>query len=164
MAPLELYQKPDEIDENLLYYAKNEERFWIDGWVADKKAHVTLLYGLLWNTGITDQHIRDVLGGCGLRKVIIDHVGCFASPYKDEDPYTCVVAHLQEDEVLKEAHARLSFLPHINTFPEYKAHMTLCYIKNDDWVTTNKTITMLNNNLAGRSLYVSGDIIISRKT
>ena len=29
-----------------LYYAKNKERFWIDGWVFDKP-HITLMYGLL---------------------------------------------------------------------------------------------------------------------
>jgi hypothetical protein len=111
----------------MLYYAKNKKRFWIDGWVADKSPHVTLLYGLLSSGRALKSHVSRVLNGWNCRRVEISDVGYFDSPYPDE-PYWCIVAHIKVDDVLTEGHRRLEFLPHINTFTGYKPHMTICYL------------------------------------
>lgn len=119
------------IDEDKLYYAKNKTRFWIDGLVADKTPHVTLLYGLLRSGLELKKHVDVLVGDILPKSVVIDHVGYFDSPYEDEE-YYCIVAHLKITDELTELNERLKFLPHINTFPGYKAHFTLAYIKKDE--------------------------------
>jgi 2'-5' RNA ligase len=108
-----------------LYQSKNKKRFWINGWVADKKPHVTLLYGLL--SKHYKKHIDVVLSDWSCDQVIVDHVDYFPSPYSDEN-YYCIVAHIKTTPELLEGHRRLSLLPHINTFFDYKPHMTIAYI------------------------------------
>lgn len=113
-----------------LYYAKNKERFWIDGWVVNKLAHITLLYGLLEEGKNFKMHIERVLENWKLEEVEIEDIGFFNSPYEDE-PYYCLVAHIKVNDELLEGHQRLEFLPHVNTFTGYKPHMTICYLRKD---------------------------------
>lgn len=135
-----------------LYYAKNKERFWIDGWVADKVAHVTLLYGLLQEAKNYEPHIEKVLSGWSLPEVEVDHIGYFDSPYPDE-PYYCIVAHIKVTPELLEGHQRLEFLPHINTFAGYKPHMTICYINKEQGVDyRDRMIESFNKMWAGAKL------------
>lgn len=109
-----------------LYYAKNKDRFWIDGWVCDKNPHITLLYGLLETAKNYSKQIETLLAGIKIRTVEIEDIGYFDSPYPDE-PYWCIVAHIKVDRRLKEANDRLKFLPHVDTFSGYKPHMTIAY-------------------------------------
>ena len=47
-------------------------------------------------------------------------------------PYSCIVARqLSPSREVKDAHARLSMLPHINTHPDFKPHITLAYVHRD---------------------------------
>ena len=113
--------------EIALYYAKDKTRFWIDGWVADKTPHITLLYGLIETAKNYEWHIEQVLKGWQMKSVKIQDIGYFDSPYPDE-PYWCIVAHIETTPELIEGHQRLELLPHINTFAGYKPHMTVAYI------------------------------------
>jgi len=139
-----------------LYYAKNKERFWIDGWVVGKVAHITLLYGLL-QTGIAwKNHVNTVLEGWDLNEAEIDHISYFDSPYSDED-YYCVIAHMKVTPELMEGHQRLEFLPHINTFTGYKPHMTICYLRKDQGEDyRDRMIKWFNELWAGKKLQVTG--------
>ena len=110
-----------------LYYAKNKDRFWVDGWVLDKTPHLTLLYGFPTEAKNYKPHIEAVLNGWEMKTVKIADIGYFESPYEDE-PYYCLVAHLEVTDELLEGHQRLEFLPHINTFTGYKPHITIAYI------------------------------------
>ena len=74
LEPLELL-----VDKDKLYYASNKDRFWIDGLVADKTPHVTLLYGLLRSGLEMKKHVDTVLSGVDIGSVTIDHVGYFES-------------------------------------------------------------------------------------
>lgn len=139
-------ENPPEI----LYYAKNKERFWIDGWVANKNPHITLLYGLLQLAKHYESHINKVMEGWVMSPLEIEDIGFFPSPYPDED-YNCLVAHIKVTSSLLEGHARLSFLPHVNTFTTYKPHMTLGYIKNDPY-WRDKIISQLKGKLIGKKL------------
>jgi hypothetical protein len=123
-----------------LYVSPNlAERFWIDGAVGETGAHVTLLYGLIEPGPVWRELVDQVLAGVDLSAVTVDHVGVFDSPYPDE-AYKCIVAHLRITPELLKAHGRLSYLPHIDTFPEYRAHVTLAYVKDQpsgvDWART----------------------------
>jgi hypothetical protein len=149
LEPLEV-----KVPANELYYAKNKDRFWIDGLVAAKTPHVTLLYGLLRSGLEMQKHVDTVLEGIKLSDAEIDHVGYFESPYDDE-PYYCVVAHLKITKELTEANERLKFLPHINTFPGYKAHFTLAYINKNER-RRNAIVGALNAELSGKRIKAGG--------
>ena len=139
-----------------LYYAKNKERFWIDGYVADKVPHMTLLYGLLDEARNYESHIEKVLTGWKLDGVEIEDFGYFDSPYGDE-PYYCIVGHIKVTPELLEGHQRLEFLPHINTFVGYKPHITIAYIQKDEVVRDN-LIADLRREFLGKKLKVSEKI------
>lgn len=111
-----------------LYFATNKQRFWIKGAVAESSAHITLLYGLLRPGLAYKPYIDQVLNGWEWPELEITGVGIFSSPYDDE-PYDCVVAHIKVTDQLLAGRARLELLPHINTFVEYRPHMTLAYVK-----------------------------------
>lgn len=131
VEPLDnMYSIAVEGAESVLYYAKDKSRFWINGWVCDKTAHVTLLYGLLETAKNYEWHIEQVMQGWELPEVEIESIGYFDSPYEDE-PYYCLVAHIKVTDKLLEGHQRLEFLPHVNTFAGYKPHMTIAYIRKD---------------------------------
>lgn len=137
-----------------LYYAKNKERKWIDGWVVGKVAHITLLYGLLENGHTWKKHVDAVLSGWKPEGVEIDHVSYFDSPYEDEE-YYCIVAHIKVTENLMEGHQRLEFLPHVNTFAGYKPHMTICYIRKDQGEAyRDKMIEQFNKLWSGKKMTV----------
>lgn len=142
--------------ENYYFVSKDPLHFWIDGHVASKTPHVTLLYGLLETAKNYKLHIESVLKGWALKDVEIDHIGFFESPYGDEE-YYCVVGHLKITEKLQEGHDRLCMLPHIKTFPGYKAHMTIAYIKKDETVR-DEYISHLEYNLKGKKLKVKSEL------
>jgi hypothetical protein len=149
------------IDESLLYKSPNPERFWIDGMVADKKAHCTLLFGLMAKAPNIEPHIRKVLEGWEMDDVLLEDVSYFPSPYADEK-YWCLIAHIHLTKLLLEGHQRLSFLPHIDTFPEYKPHMTIAYIKDVSEEERDDIIDKLDGELRGSRIPVIGDIDLGR--
>lgn len=140
-----------------LYTSLNKERFWIDGWVADKTPHITLLYGLLEQGKNFEPHITEVLRGWQLKEVEIEDVSFFTSPYPDEQ-YWCIVAHIKKTDELLEGHSRLSFLPHINTFPTYSPHMTLCYLKPIEEAQRDHFIEDFRREFNGKKLKVLEEI------
>lgn len=147
--------------ENL--YTSKKNRPWINGWVAGKTAHVTLLYGLLENAHNIERHIARVLYDWELQTVEIDHISYFDSPYNDEDSnYYCIVAHIKVTKELLEGHHRLEFLPHVNTFADYKPHLTICYIKKDEKLL-RYWLDVLNNLYAGKQLQVRSELNLGYK-
>lgn len=145
---------PQFPDPSSLYYAKDPKKFWIKGFVAATTPHITLLYGLLKSGKEWEEYVSKVLRDWEIATVTIKEVSFFESPYKNE-PYYCVVAHIDLTENLLEGHYRLSLLPHINTFPAYKAHFTIAYIKKDELIK-NLTISYYNEALRGKELAVIG--------
>ena len=141
-----------------LYFAQNQERFWIQGAVAESVAHVTLLYGLLEKGLVWKPLIDIVLADWTPPSLIVESIGAFESSFADE-PYSCIVAHIKPTPELQEGHKRLELLPHINTYSEYRPHLTLAYVKveaKDRWLKelgtflNGKTLTVNNINYGGR--------------
>ena len=118
------------LDPEDLYTSPDPEKFWIKGDVTHK-AHVTLLYGLLAPAYEIKEFVDAVLEDWE-RPWHFDspEVVAFDSPTPDTEPYKCIVAKVMSPELI-EAHQRLSFLPHVNTHPEYQPHITLAYVKED---------------------------------
>jgi hypothetical protein len=141
-------------DESVLHYTQDPKRFWIKGFVVGVKPHITLLYGLLESGTKWKKYVDAVLDGWKLKEVAVKEVGYFTSPYED-DQYYCIVAHIDITPDLLEGYYRLNFLPHVNTFPDYKAHMTLAYIKKDDKIR-DEVIAYFNKQLVGEGLKIKG--------
>jgi len=139
-------------EKDIFYKTKNKTRKWIDGNVSTKTPHVTLLYGLLKNGNEWKKYVDQVLDGSNIKTVEIEDVSFFESPYKDEK-YYCIVANIKVREELQDAHNRLEFLPHINTFDSYKPHVTIAYIKKNP-VTRKLIIDDLKRKLVGKKLKV----------
>lgn len=143
----------DGFVNSIAHVSPDPAKFWIKGVVSDEP-HVTLLYGLLTpgNESPMKELVPQMLEGWNMEWVQIDHVSFFPSPYPDE-PYWCIVAHLKMTDELVEGNERLKMLPHVNTFPGYKAHITIAYIKSTeaerDWL-----IEELNRDFKGANVRV----------
>ena len=155
----EMPQDPykEQMDERDIFYtSENKDRFWIDGYVAGKTPHITLLYGLLAPAYKQKARIEEVLAGWRVKNVTVGKIGYFPSPYRD-DPYFCIVGHIVVTPELLEGHQRLELLPHVNTFPGYKAHITLAYVKADPEIR-DFAITNFEAWLPGRDLPIAKDL------
>ena len=125
---------PDEVASQL-FYSQHPNRQWLQGAVGETTSHITLLYGILTPEAV--QHADTVLAGWTMPShVELGEIDVFESPFED-DKYSCIVARVNITPELLDAHTRLELLPHINTFPEWKAHVTLAYVLpeyRDAWV------------------------------
>lgn len=120
------------IKDEDLYYTHNPELFWVNG-RAMGNSHITLKYGLL--PEVRRKHVDKVIDGLPLpERLSGTGLMKFDSPYPDE-PYDCIVLEIGKyawtpgAEELMDLHNHLNYLPHINTFPDYKPHVTLAYVR-----------------------------------
>lgn len=148
--PIEVTEKVDQGKADL-FTSSNPERFWIDGAVVEREAHVTLLFGLLASGTAYKSMIDAVLADWTPPTLEIESVGSFPSTFGDED-YACIVAHIKVSDQLLEGHARLQLLPHIDTFPDYKPHLTLAYVQKS---AEAKWLKALGTSLNGTKLEVN---------
>lgn len=101
---------------------------WVSG--IQKEGHVTLLYGLIPEL-VDKEGVDEVLEGWRKpTRLYSTRIEVFEQDYVGEK-FACVVS-LVATSSLFDAHQRLSMLPHINTFPEYKPHVTLMYTELKD--------------------------------
>jgi len=135
------------------YTSPDEKKFWIKGYVADQTPHVTLLYGLMTPANEQPENIATVMEGWSLDSVVIEEFGFFESTMKDE-PYYCIVGHIEVTSKLLEGHERLQFLPHIDTFAGYRPHITIAYVVKDEAIR-DRVINDMNKMYAGKELTVS---------
>ncbi|MBV1778690.1 DUF935 family protein [Paeniglutamicibacter sp. ABSL32-1] len=96
------------------------------GAVAETEAHVTLLYGLLENGNVWKEKVDAVLKDWSLDSLKIEDVDYF-----DVGESFAVIAHIEKTPELIDGHERLTLLPHIQTFSEYRPHVTLAYVTKD---------------------------------
>jgi hypothetical protein len=118
-----------------LYYSNSPARFWIKGAVAEKGAHMTVLFGLLEKGLDWKDYVDTVLDGWMPESIEIEKVSYFDGNWPDEQ-YYCVIGHVKVTDSVTEGNQRLRLLPHVDTFPEYRPHVTLAYIKRDEALLT----------------------------
>lgn len=141
-------------DTDWFYESENPLLRYVRGPVAEHGAHATLLYGLTPddNAGVEQRDsVDELLAGLDLSSVTVDEVSYF--PGQFGEPYACVVAKLRTSGDLGEANRRLRFLPHIDTFVEYKPHVTLAYVHEGQ---RDRAINRLHVALRGKTLKATG--------
>ena len=115
----------------------------------EEATHVTLLYGLLENGNVWKDKVDTLLEGWDMESVTIKDIGYFDLP----ESYA-IVAHVETTTDLLEGHNRLTLLPHIQTFSDYRPHVTLAYISKE--ADLGKWLTALNAQYEGAELKVNG--------
>lgn len=94
-----------------------------DSYGIQKNPHLTLLYGLHDNVTLEDvKSVFDLLQE-GIN-IEIDGIGIFEN--KD---YDVVKFNVKPSSTLQSLHNELSKLPNSNEYPDYKPHITICYVK-----------------------------------
>lgn len=139
----------DIIPESWAYRSNNPDLRHVDGITTEH--HVTLLFGLL--PQVQREHVDEVLDGWDGLDVAVktDMLEVFPSPLSEE-PYSCIVARqTAPSREIRDAHARLSLLPHVNTHPEFKAHTTLAYVRRE---RTEEALNELRRAFGARDVYV----------
>jgi len=147
LTPLKILSVVDGGEDDLVNETDRHEHQM--GAVAEVEPHVTLLYGLLENGNLWKEKVDSLLDDWRLDTVKIEDVSYFDLP----DSYA-IIAHIEKTTQLLDGHDRLTLLPHINTFSEYKPHMTLAYINKE--ADLGKWLTSLNSEYAGKELSVNG--------
>ena len=94
------------------------------------EGHITLLFGLLHNANTIRPAIDEVLNGWETGDIFTQSISAFPSPMESE-PYSCIIAEIQLTPAISDAHSRLSLLPHIDTHPTYRPHLTIGYVHKD---------------------------------
>lgn len=110
---------------------KDDSLRFVNKFEAAKEPHATLLYGLLESGKDWQEHVDAVLADWQApEKITLDSLEFFPNPGK---PYLPLVLRLASTShaSLWQANQRLSLLPHINTFPGYKSHVTVGYVKKE---------------------------------
>lgn len=125
-----------DLKEDDFFYGDIPELRYAQGPVAEKGAHVTLLFGI----HPSETYAEDVmvkLEGWYPGEVFVRKVGYFPSSVEGQD-YKCIVGEVHPTANLVLANKKLQELPHTNKFTEYKPHVTLAYIKGsanlDRWI------------------------------
>jgi hypothetical protein len=147
MLDVEPIEVSSVIDAEDLYRDPEDE--FAQGIISEGTPHVTLLYGLLSSGQAMRKHVTTVLDGWSLDSVQITGVTAF----EGNPDFTPLVAEVSTDG-LDEANARLRLLPHIDTFPSYRPHITLAYLKPDGDVAGY--VDTLNRRLALMQVPVLG--------
>jgi hypothetical protein len=143
---------PKDLEENL-YFSYDPALFWINGFVGGMTPHVTLLYGLLHPAGEIKDKIFAVLEGWEMKTVKVKGISFFESNIENA-PYYCIIAEIDITPELLEGHQRMQLLPHIDTFPEYKAHLTIAYVHKNEKVRNQ--VVAFYRSLVGKKLPVLG--------
>lgn len=152
MLDVEEIKVSDVIDEADLYVSDDPDHQYVKGIVSEDVPHVTLLYGLMSSGPSIKKHVDTVLKDWSVDTVEIANVSFFYGDGKEG--FVTIVAELVVTSELLEGNARLRFLPHIDTFPEYKPHITLAYVS--DKSDYQSYIETLNEELTGELVKVVG--------
>jgi len=147
MLDVEPIEVSSLFDPEDLYF--DPEDTFAQGIISEDKPHVTLLYGLISSGLANRKNVDIVLGDWMLDAVQIVKVSAF----EGNPDYTPLVAEVST-QGLDEGNARLRLLPHIDTFPDYRPHITLAYLKPDADVA--KYVDALTRRLALMQIKVTG--------
>jgi hypothetical protein len=105
------------IDREDLYLPDNER------YGLEDEPHCTILYGI--HKDVRDENVMNIFSKVSLEDLDIKVMGidCFNNPEYD------VLKMSVKSEKLNNLHDMASKLPHTSTYPDYKPHITIAYLK-----------------------------------
>ncbi len=112
----ELVKLIKQIDLNDLYLIENTESFGIEF-----DSHVTLLYGL--HEGVTADTVLNICKLFPMGAIILNKISCF-----NNDKYDVLKLEAKNSS-LQLINGGLMSLPNSNSYPDYKPHCTIAYLK-----------------------------------
>lgn len=138
-----------DLKEKHFFYGKVPELKFAQGPVAEKGAHVTLLFGIHPSPTYTED-VLAALDGWVPEALFVRKASYFPSTVEGQD-YKCIVLEVAPSANLFVARKRLEQLTYTTEFPEYRPHITLAYIKGDKNV--DRWLNRLNVYYTNRVLY-----------
>lgn len=117
----------EDVDQEDLFYGSVRELQYAQGDVAAGGSHVTMLFGI--HPSMTyEQDVYSALDGWDIGEVLVGDVDVFPSRVEGQD-YNCLVLRVMPTATLLNGRKRLEALPYTDSYPEYKPHVTLVYLK-----------------------------------
>jgi hypothetical protein len=113
------------IPEDILYKEGHE-------FGRETECHVTIRYGFI--PDINELQIRGLLKGVTPFMITLIGIDMFKNPEEGFD----VVKYSVQSDVLNRLNAASGKFPNENKYPDYKAHMTLAYVKPDSFTETKE--------------------------
>jgi 2'-5' RNA ligase len=106
------------IDKNDLYDDPNDDSYGLES-----NPHITVLYGL--HSDISDDKVVSIINEYKYKdfKFNISSLDSF-----ENEKYDVLKFTIEPDDNLIEFHNSLKSLPHTNDYPDYKPHITICYL------------------------------------
>lgn len=89
--------------------------------VLEKDTHVTLLYGL--HNEVLPMDVYNIVSKYKFDKITLDKISLFENEKFD------VLKYDVSGDILHVVNKELKTLPHTSTFPDYKPHSTIAYLK-----------------------------------
>lgn len=153
VAPLDIHQAyGPTLNEDDLFYGDTPELKYAQGAVAEKNAHITLLYGIHPSRDY-HRNVDAVLRGWKPETIHVTQVSTF--PIRNEDQeYYVVKGDVKVTRNLLEGRARIETLDYTDEFPEYHPHLTLAYVKRT--ADIDKWVTYLDEVFGGQDFEVTG--------
>jgi len=137
----------DDLDEDDFFYGTIPELKYAQGPVAEKQAHLTLLFGIHPSPSYR-RSVDAVLKGWKPEPIKLTSVIHFPSPIEGQD-YNYIVAKVEKTPNVLEARARLAILDHTDRYPEYQPHVSLAVIKGS--APLGEWIKRMDTAFAGRT-------------
>jgi 2'-5' RNA ligase len=153
MLEVEKLTVSDVVPEEELYFSGSAK--FAQGIVCEwKEPHVTLLFGLMQKGQTWRKYVDMLIEDIDLTKIKINEVITFDN-VMDGDEVSIYVGEVEPTEELIKANAELRRLSHIDTFVDYKPHITLFYAKRNDEIKQD-LLNELNERFAGKSISTGG--------
>jgi len=138
-----------DIKEKHFFYGKVPELKYAQGPVAEKGAHVTLMFGI----HPSETYVEDVMNALGdwtPEDIFVRKASYFPSSVEGQD-YKVIVLEVAPSVNLLLARKRLETLNYTDRFTEYRPHITLAYVKGDKNI--DRWLARLNVYFTNRLLY-----------
>lgn len=120
----------EDFNPDDLFYGEIRELQYAQGAVAAISAHCTLLFGI--HPYPTEDEYREAVSKAlafwSIGEIPIGDVKVFPSRIEGQD-YNCLVLEVLPTSTLLIGRRLIEDLPHTDTYPEYRPHVTLVYLK-----------------------------------